>query len=398
MVWDVTSGKAIQSFNPGIEPEAGEDGLHAVAFSPAGDRALVVDWRGRRSLWDLASASRLGGLADETMFDSAAFLPDGDNALVWGINAAGVALVATSTWKIQRRISDRSIGPFALAPRGDMAVAWQSSWDKSYAFRFAPAGGPIVPVGQVAAAMAAVFSADGRRLFVGEASGGIAVWDVASGSVRELRPPATRRVVACEADDSRVTLMGEQPLKMWIRDEVDTVRALAISPDGKRLAVGSKSLFLLDAETGRPLPDWHGHEPWTPEDTTEVILLSEALGLRPDPRWPAAHREERSPLDEPALLDEELSARQLESLNRDGLFVARNLVPARRGRQFKSAVLRHLFEGTAWYKPDPAYTEARLTNADRSNLRRMAAREKLLGGRMSERQFVESSEREGAQP
>jgi WD40 repeat protein len=279
-----------------------------------------------------------------------------------------------------------------------VAVAWQSSWDKSYAFRFAPASGPISPVGQVAAAMTAAFSADGRRLFVGEASGGIAVWDVAGGFVRELRPPASRRVVAWEADENRLTLMGEQPLRMWIRDEVDTVRALAISPDGKRLAVGSKSLFVLDAETGRSLPDWHGHEPWTPEDATEVILLSEALGLRPDSRWPAAHHGERSPLDEPALLDEELSARQLAGLSREDLFVVRNLVHARRGRPFKSGVLRDLFQRTGWYKPDPAYTEARLTDADRSNLRRMAAREKLLGGRMSERQFLESNERGGAEP
>ena len=162
--------------------------------------------------------------------------------------------------------------------------------------------------------------------------------------------------------------------------------------------MGSKCLFVLDADTGRPLPDWHGHEPWSPEEVTEVILLSDALGLRPDSRWPAEHHWERSPLDEPALLDEELSARQLEGLSREDLFVARNLVHARRGRPFKSLVLRNLFQGIAWYKPDPAYTEARLTNADRSNLRRMAAREKLLGGRMSERQFIESNERAGAEP
>ncbi|MEP7051028.1 MAG: YARHG domain-containing protein [Pseudomonadota bacterium] len=42
----------------------------------------------------------------------------------------------------------------------------------------------------------------------------------------------------------------------------------------------------------------------------------------------------------------------------------RNMVYARRGRPFRSEILRAYFARLDWYKADPAYTDARLTDVD----------------------------------
>lgn len=63
------------------------------------------------------------------------------------------------------------------------------------------------------------------------------------------------------------------------------------------------------------------------------------------------------------------------------LRVYRNEVFARHGRPFTSADLQAAFSATAWYTPDPEYTDARLTDADRACLAHIQALEQATGSR-----------------
>jgi hypothetical protein len=45
------------------------------------------------------------------------------------------------------------------------------------------------------------------------------------------------------------------------------------------------------------------------------------------------------------------------------------MVFARRGRAFKDPMLREFFQRMEWYKPDPKYTDKRLTRQDHRNLK-----------------------------
>lgn len=60
------------------------------------------------------------------------------------------------------------------------------------------------------------------------------------------------------------------------------------------------------------------------------------------------------------------------------LRLKRNEVFARRGRVFKSDDLRAHFGKQPWYKPDPAYSDARLTAEDKVELELIQARERVL--------------------
>lgn len=110
---------------------------------------------------------------------------------------------------------------------------------------------------------------------------------------------------------------------------------------------------------------------------TELRLLREGLGEPEDGQF-------NTPLEEPNQLDTVLVQKHLEDLSRRDLLILRNMVYARRGRPFKSAVLATYFRRTAWYRADPAYTDARLTATDKRNIAIVQDLESKLGGPLTD--------------
>lgn len=169
-----------------------------------------------------------------------------------------------------------------------------------------------------------------------------------------------------------------------------TVSAIAWSPDGKRaLTFGAEGLAIWDIETGHRNPALPGHVPWVDHDEAiEALLLSRALGR--DLPGVGGIDTERTPLDAPALLDELVPVATLERMSRRDLRLMRNMVYARRGRPFRSELLREYFERLDWYKADPAYTDARLTAVDHRNIKIIQSAEIKAGGPMTDRQQAEA--------
>lgn len=125
----------------------------------------------------------------------------------------------------------------------------------------------------------------------------------------------------------------------------------------------------------------------TPEDRREIRLISKRLG-----KWVGSGevaKSERSPLEDPTLLDKLLTVAQLRDLSRRDLRLLRNTIYARRGRTFKSHVLTVYFGDLDWYKPDPAYSDAKLTKVDWKNIRIVKSVEDSLGGPLSEGEHAE---------
>lgn len=56
--------------------------------------------------------------------------------------------------------------------------------------------------------------------------------------------------------------------------------------------------------------------------------------------------------------------------------LARNEVFARHGRIFQDPMLRAYFSARSWYRPDPGYSDARLTRLERANIDKIAAWQK----------------------
>lgn len=118
----------------------------------------------------------------------------------------------------------------------------------------------------------------------------------------------------------------------------------------------------------------------TPERKLELRLLSARLG-----HWKGADADaERSPLEDPSLLDKQLTVDQLKDFSRRDLRMLRNLIYARRGRPFHSDLLRAYFRAVDWYKPDPSYTDDRLTAIDKRNINIVLSVENSLGGPLTD--------------
>jgi len=65
----------------------------------------------------------------------------------------------------------------------------------------------------------------------------------------------------------------------------------------------------------------------------------------------------------------------------EGLFIEdasqmRQEIYARRGKVFKEPWLQKYFSSFAWYKPDPNFTDAQLTDLEKRNIATIAAYEK----------------------
>jgi hypothetical protein len=178
--------------------------------------------------------------------------------------------------------------------------------------------------------------------------------------------------------------------RIRVLDAARRVSAIAWSPDGKRaLTYGAEGLAIWDIETGHRAPALPGHLPWVDHDEAiEALLLSRALG-RPLLEVGGLDAD-RSPLDAPALLDELVPVATLESMSRRDLRILRNMVYARRGRPFRSEILRDYFERLDWYKADPTYTDARLTPVDRRNVKIIQSAEIKAGGPLTDREHAEA--------
>jgi hypothetical protein len=139
------------------------------------------------------------------------------------------------------------------------------------------------------------------------------------------------------------------------------------------------------------VPSFAGHEGWGDRDEQiEVVLLSRALGRKLEQFSELDF--ERTPFDAPELLDEPVPADQLQAMSRRDLRLLRNMVYARRGRPFRSPLLREYFGKLDWYKADPGYTDARLKPVDRRNIKLVQSAEIAAGGPLNDRQQRQEEE------
>jgi hypothetical protein len=126
----------------------------------------------------------------------------------------------------------------------------------------------------------------------------------------------------------------------------------------------------------------------TPEDEIELRLLSGRLG-----EWLGETPEAmRSPLEDVSLLDKLLTVDQLQDLSRRDLRLVRNMIYARKNRPFKSELLTQYFYGVLEkYEPDEAYTDARLSDIDKRNIKMIRSVEDEVGGPMTDSEHIEES-------
>lgn len=118
------------------------------------------------------------------------------------------------------------------------------------------------------------------------------------------------------------------------------------------------------------------------DDRVELSLISAALG-----EWSggdAVPVAQRNPLEDPSVLDKQLTLAQIDGMSRRDLRLLRNTIFARHGRPFQSEVLSLYFSDKAWYRPRDDFKESMLTEVDKRNIKLVQSQEDRLGGPLSE--------------
>lgn len=178
--------------------------------------------------------------------------------------------------------------------------------------------------------------------------------------------------------------------KQWLKDYFSAqpwYHPLDKTDESKITALDHKNAAIIGAyDAALPRSELQAMQqefmnPQTPEDKIELRLVSMRLG-----KWAGSSDQDRTPLEDPALLDKQLSVDQLKDFSRRDLRLLRNLVYARRGRPFHSELIKAYFAAVDWYKPNPAYTDASLTPLDKRNINVILSVENSLGGPLTDRE------------
>jgi hypothetical protein len=124
------------------------------------------------------------------------------------------------------------------------------------------------------------------------------------------------------------------------------------------------------------------------DDKIELGLLARAMGefaLDNDARG----KSESS-------LDRQLTLAEMRQLSLRDLRLLRNTIYAKRGRTFKSEILRDHFKGMDWYKPRDDYSDKLLTRVDQRNIASIRTVENELGGPLSDEDWLTEPNSDGA--
>jgi WD40 repeat protein len=226
--WDCATGKELHCFR------GHEDSIAALAFAPD-DRTLAAVG-GTIRVWDGNTGKELRCASGENFV---AFSPRGRVLVQTGPDELTLRVLATG--KELRR------------------------------FRLSSAARPLRDGESAEVVLAAVFSADGRRLLTAR-SGTVSLWDARSG--KELSrfdaPPEASHVLALSADSRLLALAyGDRRIRLWevptgkevgqFQGHGDLIAALVFSPDGKTVVSGSRDTTILvwdltDRMQGMSLP------------------------------------------------------------------------------------------------------------------------------------------------
>src|SRR5262249_19600254 len=133
------------------------------------------------------------------------------------------------------------------------------------------------------------WSPDGQRIVSACAQERAQVWTVVDGKTRATYHQPGVQQVAWFPDGARIATAGDTTVQIWdattgaqvltFRGHSDPIRALALSPDGQRVASGGHDTTapVWEAATGRLLFTYTGHRDW---------ILS--LAWSPDGRYVAS--------------------------------------------------------------------------------------------------------------
>lgn len=277
ILWEVATGQQRHQFftsNDPANPDAGVQ-VSSLTFSPDGSILLVGTTNGEIYAWELASAALLWQVdsGDQGGINALAFHPQQATIFATGSGGGSLALRNLTDGSVIQRfrsaIADE-IRDFAFSPDGTYLYSASVTsvvrvWDVETGLEVDQLQGHEQQV------LAAAISEDGQLLASGSKDDSIRLWNVGQPAAEQILQAHTGRVTGIVARGDRLySAAVDNQLLIWERGATqptleievsDSIRSLAISPDGNRALWGtpSGSFAELDLQTQDIILPYPGH-------------------------------------------------------------------------------------------------------------------------------------------
>jgi RNA polymerase sigma factor (sigma-70 family) len=288
-LWDPATGKELGAW------KAHNQWVRSVAFAPDGKSLATAGDDGTLAIWDLASGRELWRSQEPELWaSSVCFAPDGKTLYSGASGNKPIRAWDAATGKLLQRFAPMKEAGFSLVVSRDGKTLAAAGGLGGFHLWDVATGKPIRQFGSLYEDVYCIaLSPDGKMLASGGRDHTVRLWNVATG--KELHPYTAHTdfltAVAFTPDGKGLLTGGwDRTLRLWdaatgkqlrnfpgiearaFPENGDWVVSLAVSPDGRTVAIGTVGISMhpsvnlrdhavrrWNLSSGQELPPWKGH-------------------------------------------------------------------------------------------------------------------------------------------